>query len=191
MADLKHVAGLDQFKAALEQLPKNIARNVLRQAVAAGANKIHLQAVDLAPEYEGDDPRPDKGLIKRAIYHKQIPELSSELVQTYFVGVRRGSKTPVKMKGQKVIVDAYYWTWLEFGHYYQPPNTLARGKGSTAKNREIRAALRAGGGAIWVEPRSFMRPAFALAKDAALKAITDYFERNIPREAAKLGLVMK
>lgn len=190
MANLQYIKGLDEFQRALEQLPKGIAKNVLRGAVAAGANVLHKEAEHLAPEYEGDDPRPDKGLIKRAVYHKQITERSSEFMQTYFVGVRRGKKSTVKVKGRKVSVDAYYWTWLEFGHFYVPKQADNIPGGHLPQSMH-RALSKSGPGAIWVEPRSFMRPAFAIAKDEALKAMIDYFEKRIPKEAEKLGLTMK
>jgi HK97 gp10 family phage protein len=185
MANLQCVKGLDAFLAALNQLPHNIAKNVLRGAVNAGATVLRNEAVFLAPEYEGDDERPDKGLIKRAIYQKQIPELSNDLQQTFYVGVRRGPKSTVKVRGNKVSVDAYYWTWLEFGHYYVPRNNTGVSNSTHAKN------AKANGTALWVEPRSFMRPAFAIAKDEAIKAMVAYFEKRIPVEAQKLGLTMK
>lgn len=189
MPKLQCVKGLDEFLAALNQLPKNISKNVLRGAVSAGATVLRQQAVYLAPEYDGDDKRPDKGLIKRAIYQKQIPEKSNELQQTFYVGVRRGKKSTVVVKGNSVSVDAYYWSWLEFGHYYVPKG-IEKGKGSAAKNTAHRAAAK-GADAIWVEPKSFMRPAFAIAQDQAIKAMVTYFEQRIPIEAKKLGLVMK
>jgi HK97 gp10 family phage protein len=189
MANLQCIKGLDEFLKALDQLPKNIARNVLRGAVNAGATVLRKEAVSQAPEYEGDDERVDKGLIKRAIYQKQIPEKSNEYQQTFYVGVRRGPKSTVKVKGNSVVVDAYYWTWLEFGHFYVPPGIVS-GKGSEAKNKAHRAAHK-GANALWVEPRSFMRPAFAVAKDQAIKAMVSYFEARIPKEAQKLGLTMK
>lgn len=188
MANLQHIKGLDEFQRALQQLPQRIAKNVLRGAVRAGAVVLQQEAVHLAPEYDGgDEPdkRVDKGLIKRAIYSKQIPELSNEMQQTFYVGVRRGKKSTVKVKGQKVSVDAYYWTWLEFGHFYVPKQPAGT---TQKKNRE---AHKTGPNAIWVEPRSFMRPAFAIAKDQAINAMVDYMERRIPIEAQKLGLMMK
>lgn len=185
MANLQCVKGLDEFLKALDQLPKNIAKNVLRGAVNAGATVLRKEVVRQAPEYEGDDERVDKGLIKRAVYQKQIPEKSNDLVQTFFVGVRRGPKSTVKVKGQRVTVDAYYWTWLEFGHFYVPPAP----KGTTQKAH--REATKTGANALWVAPRSFVRPAFAVAKDDAIKAMVAYFEKRIPIEAQKLGLVMK
>ncbi|MBU9608248.1 HK97 gp10 family phage protein [Burkholderia multivorans] len=186
MAELRCIKGLDEFARALDQLPRNIGRNVLRGAVNAGATVLRQQAVVFAPVYEGDDPRPDPGRIRRAIYQKQIPERSNELLQVFYVGVRRGRKNQIKVvRGKVTNLDAYYWTWLEFGHAYVPP----RPKGMSMKAH--RAAVKASGTAIWVEPRSFMRPAFAIAKDQAVQAMIDYLATRIPKEAASLGLTMK
>jgi HK97 gp10 family phage protein len=185
LANFQHIKGLDAFQKALEQFPKAIAKNVLRGAVNAGATVLRQEAAYLAPVYEGDDKRVDPGLIKRAVYQKQIPEKSSELVQTFFVGVRRGKKSTVKVKGAKVTVDAYYWTWLEFGHFYVPKQP----SGTTQKaHREVTKASPA---AIWIQPKSFMRPAFAIAKGNAINAMVAYMEKRIPIEAQKLGLTMK
>jgi hypothetical protein len=186
MANLQCIKGLDEFQRALSTFPQNIARNVLRGAVNAGATVLRNEAVALAPEYEGDDERVDKGLIKRAIYQKQIAELSNLYSQTFFVGVRRGKKSSVKIKGQRVIVDAYYWTWIEFGHYYVPPNTS-----DWMSQKTHRKAVKSSAGAIWVQPRSFMRPAFANAQGKAAQAVFDYFAKRIPVEAQKLGLEWK
>jgi HK97 gp10 family phage protein len=186
MANLQCVKGLAEFQRAIEQFPKNIGRNVLRGAVNAGATVLRKRAVELAPEYEGDDKRVDPGRIKRAIYQKQIPELSNELLQTFFVGVRRGKKQQLKVvRGKVTNLDAYYWSWLEFGHFYVPP----RPKGITQEKH--REAHKTGTSAIWIEPRSFMRPAFAIAKDDAIQAMVAYLEKRIPLEAQKLGLTMK
>lgn len=186
MANLRTIKGLDEFARALEQLPKNIGRNVLRGAVNAGATVIRQQAVALAPEYEGDDKRQDPGRLKRAVFQKQIPERSSDLVQVFYVGVRRGKKSQVKVRGGKVVnLDAYYWPWVEFGHAYVP----RRPKG--VSQREHRKAVKSGASVIWVEPRSFMRPAMAIARDQAIKQMIAYLEKRIPEEASKLGLTMK
>lgn len=194
MANLQCVKGLSEFQRALEQLPKNIGRNVLRGAVRAGAVVLQKEAIRLAPEYQGDDKRVTSGSIKAAIYEKQIAELSNELLQTFYVGVKRGygrqkgggKFTPIKFVGGKVAsLDAYYWTWVEFGHAYVPP----RPKGVTQERHRL--AHKTGSGAIWIEPRPFMRPAFANAKDDAIKAMVAYLEKRIPDEAKKLGLVMK
>jgi HK97 gp10 family phage protein len=189
--DLQHVSGLRDFQLQLEQLPKNIAKNVLRGAVAAGAKIIRDLAIHLAPEYEpGEGEKPDDrvspGRIKNAIFEKQIPERSSEFVQTFYVGVRRGKKQQIKFKhGKLTNLDAYYWTWVEFGHWYVPRRDE---KWQSAKwNNEKAHANKT---AIWVQPHPFMKPAFRDGRDAALDAMITYFETRIPAEAAKLGLKM-
>lgn len=189
--DLQNVSGLREFQEALEQLPKNIARNVLRGAVAAGAKVMRDTAINLAPEYEpgpGEkfDDRVSPGRIKNSVYEKQIPERSGDLVQVFYVGVRRGKKQQIKVvKGRLVNLDAYYWTWVEFGHWYIPRTPKYGIKKGFAE------ASKANGTAIWVQPHPFMKPAFALARDASIDAMIAYFEKRIPNEAQKLGLVMK
>lgn len=191
MANLRHIKGLDEFQRALEQLPKNIGRNVLRGAVNAGASVLRKEAEHLAPVYEGDDPRVEQGRIKANIYQKHISELSNDLLQTYYVGVRAGKsrgKYKMTVNGKTVYLDAFYWWWVEFGHFYVPPG-IESGKGSNAKNKAHRAAAHAVG--IWIEPRSFIRPAFAIAKNDAIDAMVAYMAKRIPKEAEKLGLVMR
>jgi HK97 gp10 family phage protein len=192
LAEFQHITGLREFLSALDQLPKNIAKNVLRGSVRAGAVVLQKEAISLAPVFTGtQDKRPDPGLLKRAIYQKQIPERSNDLQQTFFVGVKHGKNITVKVKGNKVNADAYYWTWLEFGHFFVPPPP----KGANGKNSQTQKVTRekakTGSMTIWVEPHPFLRPAFAVAKGRAIQAMVDYMEKRIPLEAQKLGLVMK
>ena len=191
MANLRHIKGLDEFQRALEQLPKNIARNVLRDAVKAGAKVLRQEAEVLAPVYHGDDPRVEQGRIKANIYQAHIAELSNEFLQTYYVGVRSGKKRgkyKMTVGDKTVYLDAFYWWWVEFGHFYVPPG-IQKGKGTSAHNRAHRDAAHLAG--VWIEPRSFIRPAFAIAKDDAINAMVDYMAKRIPKEAEKLGLVMR
>lgn len=114
MADLQNVTGLKELQAAMLELPKGIARNVLRGAVNAGATVIKDEAKARAPVYTGDVGKghPPAGTLKRALYQKQIREKSSAVLQTFFVGVRHG-KSAKKLKNSTV--DAYYASFVEFG----------------------------------------------------------------------------
>lgn len=193
---LQHISGLDAFLDALEQLPQKIASNVLRGAVNAGASVVHKEVMQLAPIFEGtEDKRPDPGLLKRAVYHTQIPELSNQFQQTYYVGVRHGKNITVKkkVKGETVTLkaDAYYWTWVEWGHFFVPPPP----KGPNGKNRVTQRATRekakTGANSVWVQPHPFLIPGFDHSKGQAVQAMVEYMEKRIPLEAQKLGLVMK
>jgi HK97 gp10 family phage protein len=104
MADLENIAGLRELQQSLTQLPANIAKNVLRGAVNAGASVIRKDAQARAPV--------DTGMLKRALYQKQIRELSSAVQQTFFVGVRQGRSAKKTKKG---VINAWYAKFIEFG----------------------------------------------------------------------------
>ncbi|ARK56305.1 hypothetical protein BOC36_24870 [Burkholderia pseudomallei] len=167
--------------AKMNELPKVASMQINRGAANAMATKIRQQAVYLAPVYEGPTKKGTvHGALRDAIIQKHLPELSGTYRQTFLVTVRRGQK-PAKgggivMKGGKVVgLDAYYWPWVEFGHWYVPP----RPQGVTRKEHRRRA--KEGVGAVWVAPRSFMRPAVRLAADEAVQAATDYYQKWIAR----------
>lgn len=105
MATLQNITGLDALKKALAQLPKNIGKNVLRGAVNAGATEFKKEAVARAPM--------DSGVLKKAVYQKQIKEKSSDTQQTFYIGVRSGKRSKTTKKGLKL--DAFYARFVEFG----------------------------------------------------------------------------
>lgn len=157
MADLQHVEGLKALQDSLKQLPDNIARNVLRGAVSAGAAVIRKEAQAKAPVYTGDVSKghPPPGTLKRSIVQKQIREMSTLFKQVFVVTVRKGKKYAKQGKGGKLSQDAFYASWVEWG---------------TSK----------------MAARPFMRPAFEAKKEAAVQAIKDYLIKRIPLEQAKL-----
>lgn len=178
MANLTHIVGLEGVLARMADLPKQAAAKVNRGAASAMATKVAQQARYLAPVYEGPAKAgTEPGRLKDAIIRKHLPELSGTYRQTYLVTVRRGKK-PAKEGGGIVIrggkvasLDAYYWPWVEFGHWYLPP----RPSGITRKAHRQKA--REGLGAVWVQPHSFLRPALPLAQNEAIKAATDYYQK--------------
>lgn len=114
MADLQNISGLKELQAAIKELPANIAKNVLRGAVNAGATVIREEAKARAPKSEGPaiKGQPMPGTLKRALYQKQIREKSSAVLQTFFVGVRQGRSAKKTKKGN---LDAWYARFVEFG----------------------------------------------------------------------------
>ena len=199
MADLQYVKGLDALKAALNEFPKVIGRRVLRGAVAAGAAVIKTKAQELAPRLQKIDrhnPPRVSGLLQAAIYEKQVPELSNDFVQTFYVGVRSGQRGKryqyaVQTSAGMALLDAFYWKWLEFGHFYVPPRPRNATTGALVKQSWHRENARASGAAVWVRPQPFMRPAFNLKKEEAIRAMVDYMAERIPKEARKLGFKTK
>lgn len=177
------VTGLAELSAALKQLPRNIGQNVLRGAVYAGAKVITNAVVERAPIYTGDDTRILPDVIKNNVYMKHINDLSSEIQQVFFVGIRRGKKNKDK-KGRDPR-DAFYWTWVEFGHHVVP--RVAKGGAALTVRRAALASPTGLAGSSYVLPHPFFRPAYAASKDQAVIAIREYLAKRIPEEVTKLG----
>ena len=129
------VRGLKELNEALRQLPDRIARNVLRGATSAGAAVIRKEAKVKAPVYTGQVSagHPPPGTLRRAVYQKQIRELSSLVKQTFYVGVRVGRNA--SKKG----LDAFYWRFIEFGTSKQPARPFLRPAFETKKLEAIAA----------------------------------------------------
>jgi HK97 gp10 family phage protein len=155
--ELEHVSGLRELSAALQELPRRIARNVLRGAVAAAAAVIRDEARLRAPVSTGPvaTGAPLPGTLKRAIYQKWIRERSNDTQQTFFVGVRQGKRYRHLGKHGDRSQDAYYWRFIEFG-------------------------------TVKMAAHPFLRPAFETKRHEAVTALTTYLEARIPDEAARL-----
>jgi HK97 gp10 family phage protein len=155
--ELEHVKGLRELSDALRQLPDRIARNALRQSVAAGAAVIRKDAQSRAPVASSPLPSggPPPGTLKRSVVTRYARELSNQVSQTYTVGVRHGKKYRKQGKKGTLSQDAYYWRWVEFG---------------TVKMRA----------------QPFLRPAFEANKQLAVQVIAQYLAKRIPEEAATL-----
>lgn len=174
------VDGLKELSDALKQLPQNISKNVLRGAVYAGAKVIKDAVYNNAPVYSGTDPRVQAGVLKDAVYMKHVQELSVENQQVFFVSLRRGRKERAKNR------DAYYWTWVEFGHHIVPRAPKGGPKLSVRRNAVVSGASLVAGSS-YVLPHPFFRPAFEASKEASAQAIRDYMAKRIPEEIAKVA----
>lgn len=159
MPEIVKIEGLAELARALQELPRNIGRNVLRGAVRASAAMIKNETKLRAPV--------ETGQLKRAIYEKHIREESDLYRQTFKVGVRSGKKYQAGQgkRTAKTAMDAYYAPWVEFGHH-------ARGKKGGERGR-------------WVPGRPFMRPAWDANRRRAVDVMADYLRKRLPAEVAK------
>lgn len=95
------IEGLKELADKLQSFGPKLARNGLRAAVNAGAEVVRKDVQARVPV--------DTGVMRKAVYKKQIREESGDTRQTFYVGVRSGKKY------QKKNQDAFYWRFLEFG----------------------------------------------------------------------------
>lgn len=156
MADLVYVSGLKELQAALKELPQRIARNVLRGGVAAGAAVIRKEAAARAPVYypagsytdlatgkthitKLQDGHPPPGTLKRAVYQKQINELSSATKQVFKVSVRKGKQYQNQGKKGNLSQDAYYAAFVEFGTSKMAARPFLRPAFEAKKSEAVKA----------------------------------------------------
>ena len=111
------IEGLAELARALRELPERVAKNGLRVSVYAGAKVIRDEARLRAPKAAQSLGlgQPPPGTLKRSVIMKQVPELSSQTRQTFFVLVRHGKKYRNQGKKGNLSQDAWYWRFLEFG----------------------------------------------------------------------------
>lgn len=168
------VTGLAELNAALNRLADDVAIKHARGALAAGAALIRDEARKNAPQLTGK--------LKRAIYSMWMREMSTRERQTFFVSVRRGKKfqgrTSTSKSGKTRTTadrDAYYWTWIEFGHVSAGPGGQL--KGGTRRRERARSEKRAAG--KFVPPQPFLRPAFEAKKQEAVEAVKVELQKRI------------
>jgi HK97 gp10 family phage protein len=173
MSEIVKVTGLRELNTALTRLADDVARKHVRGAVAAGARIIRDAAVRNVPVRTGK--------LRRAIYSKWIAAASGRDRQTFLVSVRRGknfqSKKRQNKRGRTVTTrdnDAYYWTWIEFGHVATGPTRIG---GGSVRRARARSALKSAG--RFVPPRPFLRPAFEANKTAAIEAVRAELAKRI------------
>ena len=177
------IEGLSDLMDTLRDLPNQMQGKVLRSVAGTGAGVLKAEILQRAPTWDGQVAKnhPPPGTLKRAVYMAYIPEDSLPTRASFKVGIRRGkgARTRNTSKSgpvQSQTLDAYYWAWVEFGHY-------ARVNKKMSKSAKL--AGRALGVATWVPARPFVRPAFEAKKAEALRAMADKFRERVPEMVTK------
>jgi HK97 gp10 family phage protein len=169
------VKGLRELQQRLATLPIEIGRKALRKSVAAGASVIRAAAKARAPISKGPvrrgngRPLTPPGTLKRAALIKYVKAESTDTQASYIVAFRKGKRA------QKTNKDAFYASWVEFGHKIVPRRGKSARRGTLARNRR--------GAAASVPPHPYFRPAWESTKSQALIAI----ETKLAAELKKLG----
>jgi HK97 gp10 family phage protein len=94
------ITGLKELEKKMIELGPKIGRKALKGALVAGAAVIKKEAQSLAPV--------KTGRLRRAMYIKKMSK-PNPFKENVIFGVRHGRKM------SKRDLDAYYWTFQEFG----------------------------------------------------------------------------
>ncbi|MBK8916486.1 MAG: HK97 gp10 family phage protein [Phycisphaerales bacterium] len=118
MAEIVRIEGLTELKRKFESLPRDIAKKAFRRSLSAAAKQARDDARNRAPLGKGSKRRGGRlvpaGTLKRSALVKFDRTQSNDLQAVYIVTFRRGKK---QQKGNR---DAYYASWVEFGHRIVP-----------------------------------------------------------------------
>lgn len=158
MSGTVEVKGLADLHKALQELPANIERNVLRGALRSGGQIIRDEAQRLVPV--------DKGDLRNSIRVSMRVRSKAGWVNA---NIKAGDK------------KAWYAHLLEFGtarHWIKPKNR---------KSLFLAGLFREVVDHPGAKPKPFMRPAFDGKARAAIQAMADYIRARLPRELKKAG----
>jgi HK97 gp10 family phage protein len=157
MAEIQTITGLKELQEALKQLPDRIAKNVLRGSVSAGAAVIRKEAQARAPLFTG----------KVAAGHPPPGTLKRSIVQKQIAELSSA-------------VKQVFYVAVRAGKKYQKQGK----KGGLSQDAFYGQMVEFGTSKMPAKP--YMRPAFEAKKNEAVTAISDYMEKRIPDEVAKL-----
>ncbi len=168
MADIIQIKGLAELNQRLLALPQLMQTKVLRGAMLAGAKVVRDTAKANAPlgpgpkrRYNGNITPP--GVLKRSALVKFDKSNSNGTQVVYLATFRKGRKQ------QKANRDAFYASWVEFGHKIVPRKSKS-GKG---------IALRRRGATGRVPPHKFLTPAFNSTQSQVLQVIENKIRAGV------------
>ncbi len=174
MAETVTIKGLDELARNLKALPAKLQKNIMRKALgasgAAGVIKKVAQAnapVSAAPVTRGGGRVTQPGVLKAAAIVKFIRNQSNDTQAVYIVTFRRGKKAQ-RIGKRANNRDAFYASWVEFGHKIVPrTRRIGRDRRGRFINARTRSARRVSAGGT-VAGRRFLTRAFNSAGRQAL-----------------------
>jgi hypothetical protein len=182
------VTGLKELQAALFALPPAIGERVLRSSVATGAAVLREEVIRQAPEFGGTVQKghPPAGTLKKAIYQTRLVNKCTPTLEVFLVSARKGKKFQAIAKGAKgaqqiVNMDAFYWTWVEFGHHVNPGKALTNFR----DRMHMYQGTRLMPGASFIMPNPFMRRAYEAKKIEARDAMIAKMRERLSEAIAK------
>lgn len=168
MTEYARVAGLQELREAMLQLPKRLDRRVLNAALLAGARIIAKDAEGRAPVLQEPDPRRRPGTVRRNIRARPVRPFAGRDA-TVMVSVRELNARQIANFKKRFLVhnsraarsannpnDPFYWRFLEFGTSKMPA-------------------------------RPFLRPAFAARREEALAVFRLRMSERLIVEAQRLN----
>jgi hypothetical protein len=168
------VPGLDAFLAELRALPAKVQTKVMTKVVSAGAAVVQAEVARRAPVYTGSvaEGHPPPGTLKKAIYRARVTSECTATHEVWKVAIRKGKAAQTTRRGKSTVnLDAYYASWVEYGHFTRVPHAMTKA---------ARAAARVAGTARFVPAHPFFRPGVAASTQSSFAAMQGALARELP-----------
>lgn len=175
------IKGAKELSDKLKSLPSRLTKQVLRTAVKDGAKIMRMKAKELAPisSSKGNTrPNHPAGTLKRAATSAYAKELSSNVQQSYVITFRKGKREQRNSKktGKSLSRDAFYASWVEFGHKIVPRRSVIH-PGTLSQRRKNPIGM--------VPPHPFLRPAFEASSTQATNTVIESIKAGLLKLADK------
>ena len=135
MTEETKIVGMKELYEALStKIPRNMEGKVLQKALGRGTLILKRQVEqNIGPGYPF--PKDVTGTLRRSVYAKRSKFDNTATFEARIVGIRHG-RAAAKRK-----LDAYYATWVEFGHKGVSARPFMRPAFETTKGRAFTAIL--------------------------------------------------
>lgn len=182
------ITGIEELKQRLKRLPAEMQKRVIRRGLGAGAQVMKKAAARFtpgggAPYRPSTKPAQQTGTLARAPIAHFVKRASNETQAKYIVTYRKGKRFQerVTKRGRRIASsDAYYASWVEFGHRIVPRSARvrnARGRLVNTRTRRSRRAAATGR----VEGRRMLTKAWLAERGRTLDAIIDGIRMNFDK----------
>jgi HK97 gp10 family phage protein len=162
------VTGLKELQEAMQQLPARVERNILSGAIAAGTRVILAETKARAPTSD----------IKTALQSKQKKGRKGEVIREIYINPKRGD-------------NPFYARFFEFGtaSYYVGTGRTVGGPYSIPKQPgKLKIGEDFVSGQVThpgIKPQPFMRPAFDVKSEEAIRTMAAYIKVRLPMETGQ------
>lgn len=175
------VSGLEEAKRALNSLPAELRKRIVRQALRAASKPLVTYARAVAPVLTAESAKRNRrrvpGTIKRNIkvFNSKRANGRNGVLGVY-VTVKASRRD---LKRSPVTGDPYYWRWLEGGHRIVPRSSKVGTRfGKARYAQSLRARRETAGSAV--RPYPFLLPAYR----AMGQRVIDIFETQVRTRVA-------
>lgn len=175
------LANVPEFEAAMRDLPIELRKRGLADALRRAGRSVVTHARRLAPVASGTLKK-SLGLVLRKGTKGRARD------PYVVIGPRKGYSAQVTRDGHtSKAVPAFYAHLVEFGHHVVTGGTLFKSGGGRSQRRSRTGRTGRGTAVLFVLAKPFLRPAFASSRGQVVADLVDSLKSFQDREARRIA----